>query len=80
MRNKPWLLLSAGLLLLTSSGLRGQEAKDAGGLLPTFHGHSKAEAHAKVLAEARKVENRIAQSHGAAPNAKVGCRPGRLLN
>jgi WD40 repeat protein len=43
MRNKPWLLLSAGLLLLlTSSGPRGQEAKNAGQLLRTFQGHSRA--------------------------------------
>jgi WD40 repeat protein len=43
MRNKPWLLLNAGLLLLlTSSGPRGPEAKDAGRLLRTFRGHSKA--------------------------------------
>ena len=43
MSNKPWLLLSAALLLLlTSSGPPGPEAKDAGRLLRTFRGHSKA--------------------------------------
>src|SRR5436309_2949810 len=43
MKNKRWLLLSPGLLLLlTSSGPRGQEAKNAGRLLRTFQGHSKA--------------------------------------
>ena len=44
MRNNRWLLLSAAglLLLLTSSGPRGQEAKNAGLLLRTFQGHSKA--------------------------------------
>jgi WD40 repeat protein len=43
MRDNRRLLLGAGLLwLLTASGPRGQEARNAGRLLRTFQGHSKA--------------------------------------
>ena len=45
MRNDRWLLLSAGLILLTSSSSLGEEAKNTMRLLRTFQGHSKAVNH-----------------------------------